>query len=74
MKSATALELTRGMTYKVSISVVPFMSRKLDHDGWHYDTVDGIVMDENAGTVTIFGFDKVITLSTSQWVIITNRG
>ena len=73
MKSLTALELKRGMDYKVSVGCLGFFYRKLDHDGYHYDTVDGVVIDEEAGTITVFGFNKVVTLSVSQHVIQTNE-
>ena len=68
LETLTALEVKRGMSIRYPVHFLPFTSRKLDHDGFHYDCVDGVVFCEKDLTVTIFGFDKVVTLPCSQYV------
>jgi hypothetical protein len=68
MRTINASDITRGMSIRYPVHFLPFTSRKLDHDGFHYDCVDGIVACDDEGTITVFGFDKVVTLPQSQYV------
>lgn len=68
-KIINASDLKRGMNIKVSIVHLPFLDRKLDHDGYHYDTVDGVILNDD-NKIVMFGFNKVVTIPASEMVYV----